>query len=158
MVTPLPTAPPTEYLHVTVRGIPQPQGSAKAFVVNGRARITSDNPKVKPWRADVASNVADAMLAAGWDEPKAGPIQVTAIFTMPKPASAPKRLRSWPTKRPDLDKLLRGLLDALTASGVWFDDAQVVNVAARKRYAGDPDREGALPFPGVQIVIRPVTE
>lgn len=38
---------------------------------------------------------------------------------------------------PDMDKLVRAIGDALTESGVvWSDDAQVVQLIARKRYAG----------------------
>jgi hypothetical protein len=43
-----------------VAGIPQQQGSMRAFVVAGRARVTSDNAKLKPWRNLVSS---EAMLA-----------------------------------------------------------------------------------------------
>jgi Holliday junction resolvase RusA-like endonuclease len=55
---------------------------------------------------------------------------------------------AYPVVRPDADKLLRAVLDALTGR-VWADDAQVVVATARKRYARfmEPAR--------VVIVIRP---
>ena len=39
-----------------------------------------------------------------------------------------------PTVKPDVDKLSRSVLDALTGI-VWVDDAQVVDKTVRKRYA-----------------------
>lgn len=48
--------------------------------------------------------------------------------------------------RPDLDNLAKLILDALTASGLfWADDGQVAELAIRKRFAraSAPDFEGA---------------
>ena len=64
---------------------------------------------------------------------------------MPRPKSAPKRSTPAAIKRPDIDKLARAVLDALT--GVWLeDDSHVVCLRATKRIA--------LPgeLPGVAIV------
>ncbi len=36
-----------------VEGIPEPQGSARGFVGNGRAGITVDNPDLKAWRREI---------------------------------------------------------------------------------------------------------
>jgi Holliday junction resolvase RusA-like endonuclease len=44
---------------------------------------------------------------------------------------------------PDLDKLIRAILDALTGV-VWRDDGQVVDIVASKVYADTP---------GVDVVI-----
>lgn len=65
-----------------------------------------------------------------------GPVALEVTFTLPRPKAhyrtgrnshllrdnAPHR----PDRLPDLDKLLRSTMDALTAAGVWADDAQVV--------------------------------
>ena len=40
----------------------------------------------------------------------------------------------WHDKRPDVDKLARAVLDAITESGTLRDDCQVVALSARKRY------------------------
>jgi len=46
-------------------------------------------------------------------------------------------------RRPDLDKLLRGLLDAL--QGVLVrDDAQIVSIEACKRFASEGESPGVI--------------
>ncbi len=140
---------PDTTITVVVFGLPAPQGSKRHV---GRGVLVESSAKVRPWRLAVKSVVEDVI---GDRPPLTGPLTVVLIFTLPKPASAPKRRRTWPNKRPDLDKLIRAVFDAVTESGAWLDDAQVVSIDAEKTYTGDPD---ALPRPGVQITIAPVTD
>lgn len=115
----------------TVYGHAEPQGSAKAFIPKGwnRAIVTSANPNLKAWRALVTS---EAQRVAG-DGQFTGPVAVGVAFFYQRPKSLPKRVLH-NTKRPDVDKALRGILDSL--SGVLYhDDAQVVRVLATKHYA-----------------------
>jgi Holliday junction resolvase RusA-like endonuclease len=49
---------------------------------------------------------------------------------------------SWHIVRPDADKLIRAVLDALTGK-VWRDDCQVAELLIRKRYADD-GKEGVM--------------
>ena len=81
-----------------------------------------------------------------------GPVMVRMIFTMPKPASAPKRRRIWPMGMPDLSKLARSTEDALSDAGIWRDDARVVEYGRlAKVYPGeDPE---ALDTPGAIIEV-----
>jgi Holliday junction resolvase RusA-like endonuclease len=44
--------------------------------------------------------------------------------------------------RPDIDKLCRAVLDAITMSGVIHDDAQVVSLFAHKFYETHKETEG----------------
>ncbi len=53
---------------------------------------------------------------------------------MPRPVSTPKRVTPPAVKKPDLDKLARAILDALTHT-VIADDSQVVELYAHKRLA-----------------------
>ena len=63
-------------------------------------------------------------------------------FTLPRPRSVPVHKRPRPKVRPDLDKLVRALLDAL--QGIAFiDDAQVVRLEAVKEYENDKRAVGA---------------
>ncbi len=126
-----------------VRGIPKPQGSMRAFVVKGRPIITSATKGLKAWR-DLVSWAAQA---AAPEELIEGPIHIDLEFRLPKPKAEPKRKRTWPARRPDLDKLIRAILDSLT--GVVFrDDSQVIGIYAAKDWG----------TPGVEIHIFQITE
>jgi Holliday junction resolvase RusA-like endonuclease len=59
---------------------------------------------------------------------------------MPKPRTV-KRLH--PTVAPDLDKLIRAALDAMTAVA-YLDDGQVTEINAMKVYGGAPFLEVGL--------------
>jgi crossover junction endodeoxyribonuclease RusA len=124
-------------LAFTVYGNPQPQGSMKAFVRRGRAMVTSDNTKLKPWRQEVACTAAyelGKISQSRVERPAAVIIEVDFYFERPK---STKRGVSKTTK-PDIDKLLRALLDSLT--GIAFDDdAQVTKCVVTKQF-GTPAR------------------
>lgn len=124
-------------LSFTVYGSPQPQGSARAVPVKGYAKpfITSANKQLKPWRQQVALCALDAI--SGTEGITDGPVGVHIDFFFAKPKSTAKRVIHKITK-PDVDKLLRGILDAL--AGVLFrHDAQVVSARVTKQF-GIPER------------------
>lgn len=122
---------------------PIPQGSMKAIPSpGGFARLVSDNPRLHRWRATVAA-MARAAQGPGW-EPIDTAAAVAVEFYMPKPASRPKRRRTLPDRKPDVDKLARAVMDALTAGGAIADDARVVDLRTRERYAA-PVAALALP-------------
>lgn len=155
-------APPTQQgvqggaatsLSFTVWGVPIPQGSHRGFVVNGRAVITQANSKTKSWRHEIAA----AAAAAHADRPQiTGPVEVHVTFVMPRPKHHYRTgrfadlLRSgapvYAAGAPDCDKLLRSLGDALTASAVIRDDAQIVVWRAAKVYADPGESPGAHVF------------
>lgn len=142
--TDIPAAAYARGLRIRVQGVPIPQGSMRGFVVGGRARLTSDNPKTRPWKAAVTADASAAVHAAGLPHPAYGhePVAVSIAFTLPRPKghfgvkgvlpSAPKH----PTSAPDLDKLARAVLDALTGIA-YRDDAQVVGLDVAKHYVAD---------------------
>lgn len=121
-----------------VYGVPVPQGSTRGFVHQGRALITHDNRQVEPWRQDIAGRARVAGVPT-----LAGPVLVSVSFIVPRPKSRPKKHRE-PDVRPDLDKLLRSVLDALTGIA-YRDDAQVVRFGqVDKRYPMNDEPPGAL--------------
>jgi crossover junction endodeoxyribonuclease RusA len=124
----------------TIFGVPQPQGSTRAFLPRGWTRpvITSDNPKVKPWRQELAQTATVAMHECG--EQMAGrgvPISITLKFYFEKPKSE-RKAAIHKTTKPDLDKLLRAVLDALTGIA-YVDDSQVTDCRTSKVF-GSPAR------------------
>lgn len=125
-----------ERLRIFVSGDPVPQGSKKGYVVGGRAVIVDDNKdELKAWRGRVAAAASVHFKGDRIDE---GPVVVLLTFGMPRGSSV---RREFPTVRPDLDKLMRAVLDALTEAGVWRDDAQVIDAYPRKRYSDRPGVE-----------------
>jgi crossover junction endodeoxyribonuclease RusA len=114
---------------IIVPGIAAPQGS-KRHVGNGR--MVESCTRVKAWREAIAIS---AIEAQGSKPSIAGPVNIGIVFFLPRPKRA--KFRNYPATRPDLDKLVRAIFDALTQARVWFDDGQVVEMHALKAWAGD---------------------
>ena len=106
-----------------VKGKPVPQGSMK-FIRPG-VMIHSRAADLAVWRADIARNAE----LFGF-KPVSGGIKVEIDFIFSRPKSVQ---RAFPTVAPDLDKLIRAVLDGLT--GVAYeDDSQVILIQATKTY------------------------
>lgn len=151
-------------LLIRVIGVPAPQGSHRAYVptdANGQpirkgkmiiANVVENNKKVKPWRAAVAAEAGEKFRSAILRVP----IELSIVFLFPRPKNHYHQRKSGNVLRddapivvpvkPDLDKLVRAIKDALT-SVVWADDSLVVRHGRMiKRYT-----EG---HPGAWIRIR----
>lgn len=144
-------------------GIPGPQGS-KSFKgmrpgKDGRSRavLAESSKKVKPWRKAVEAAAREAIERYKLTAPLDGPLVGRMVFTLPKPKSAPKTRRTWPDRMPDLSKLIRSTEDALTAAGLWADDARVVEYSRTAKVFPGEDPE-ALDAPGVRIIVAPFTD
>lgn len=124
---------PQRSITFAVRGIPVPQGSVRAFIAGGRARVATKSAPLMAWRTAIATAAASAMA----EQPViTGPVKVSATFRMPRPKSAPKRV-TWPATKPDIDKLARALLDGITGV-VIRDDSLVVVLDAGKFFDEAP--------------------
>ena len=122
-------------LEFVVAGIPAPQGSKRAFVRGGRVSLVESCARVKPYRALVSLAASQARTEAPTQQPVG--IAIAFVFVRPKSHYTSKGvLRAGaPTHpgKPDIDKLCRAVLDALTGI-LYHDDAQVVSLSASKRY------------------------
>jgi crossover junction endodeoxyribonuclease RusA len=123
-------------IEFTVPGFAAPQGSKRAVKLrNGRVVLLESSAKVKPYRAVFALVAREA-----WKElPATGAVAVELCFRFPRPKShftsrglLRPALPLAPT-RPDLDKLCRAALDAMTGV-VYVDDGQVAMIAASKEW------------------------
>lgn len=133
----------------TVDTLPVAQGS----MVRTRYGVRHSKPEALAlFRAEVKRDLRIAAEREAVLLPLEGALHLSATFVLPRPKSAPKR-RVWPVVKPDADKLLRALCDALTDAGAWIDDAQVVAMHVEKRYVGQLP---SMPTPGVLLTIRPV--
>lgn len=146
-------APSTTPITITVYGTPAPQGSKKIGRIRGTGKriLIEDNARTKPWREHVAECARIATLRQPTID---APVRVQITFTIPKPDRAPKRRRTWPATKPDVDKLTRAVFDSLKDAGVIREDSRVVHVSAEKVYPNEPAvHSEALPRPGVQITL-----
>lgn len=129
-----------------VPGNPAPQGSksAKGRTKTGRVVLVESSTRVKPWRETIRLH---AIAKHGVHPIDSGPIGARIEFVMPRPKATPKSRTPPAVKRPDVDKLLRAVFDALT--GVyWRDDSQVVSCTTSKRIAEPGEKPGVA----IQVV------
>lgn len=126
----------------TVLGEPRPKGSMQGFVAGGRAIITEKaTSSSRSWQRLIAS---EAQRHAPVGGPLNGPLVVDLVFYLPRPASEPKTVLTLPDRKPDLDKLTRGFMDALRHV-IIADDARVVRFARlQKLYSARPRVEVAV--------------
>ena len=128
-----------EAIQFHVHGQPVAQGSKK--VIRGHL-IEMADARLRSWRQDVAATASQAMTRLPWQ----GPVMVTLSFYLPRPKAHfgagrnAEKLKpaapTYPATHPDIDKLARSVLDALT--GICFhDDRQVVALSVGKFY-GQP--------------------
>jgi len=128
-----------------VPGIPVPKGSTRAFYVpklNRCVTMQTNAAKQKPWASMISVMAQEAGCRA-----VSGPISMHMEFIFPRPkshygsgknastvkASAP----GYHTSKPDLDKLVRCVFDALTGVA-WNDDSQCCHYNADKCYGDNP--------------------
>lgn len=124
-------------LEFAVLGNPTPQGSKNAYQRGGRIVLVESSKTLKGWREAVANSARQAAEQDEWVvQPNGTPLTVKIWFGIRRPKSV-KRIH--PTVKPDLDKLVRAVLDGITQSGVvWRDDAEVCKIIAKKIYADEP--------------------
>jgi len=121
---------------IRVLGVPQAQGSIKAFMRPGAkfASLTSTNKNLKPWRQDVGL-LAKSSMNQLKSELATGAVRVDIWFGFQRPKSRKKDRHK--TTKPDLDKLERAVLDALT--GICYQDDSQVTVLHAEKFYGDAE-------------------
>ncbi len=119
-----------------VYGDPQPKGSMHSF---GNGYVVHTN-KSKQWEKEITEQIMyhdDLFLEA---------VEVRLTFYIRRPKTVLNRM--YPHVSPDLDKLVRAVLDAIT-NVLIKDDGQVVSLIAKKFYIVS-DNE----LPGVIISVK----
>ena len=145
-------------LRFVAYGVPRPQGS-KRHVGRG---ILVESSNLAPWREQVAYAARLAMAGRARID---GPVSVEVTFYFDRPKSHHRTGRNstelrpnaprfpWSRAQGDLDKLLRGLGDAITGP-VLADDSQITYISAAKRWTGD--RVFGMDRPGCICIVREV--
>ncbi len=120
----------TTELRFFVPGRPAPQGSKRHI---GHGVLIESSKALKPWRERCYWHAHQTMRQAQTDMFTTA-VGVELEFVLPRPISTPKSYTPYAIKRPDLDKLARACLDAITGI-VIADDSQVVSLNSTKRLA-----------------------
>lgn len=135
-----------------VAGKPVAQGSMKAILHKHTKfpMVKPDNEKaLKAWRGKVAEEARDRL--PDWLlKPLDQPVFVSLVFVRERGddylkdgVTLRKGARRYPETAPDVDKLTRAILDALTGV-VFVNDSRVVTLVATKRYAEPGEAERTI--------------
>jgi len=134
----------------TVVGVPIAKGSLQGFAIPVKNRfgryvinpktgmprhrvvLTHDNPKVRRWQQEITRAAQKAL--GGVTVALTGAIALSVVFYLPPPVKVPRSRGGLPIVKSDVDKLVRVVADALTGM-CYEDDAQIVDLVARKRYS-----------------------
>lgn len=103
------------------------------FVRNGKPRFFTKAKVAKAQRGLVAQLLLHKPL-----QPLDCPVILNIRFIMPIPVAMRKKPAKWHSKRPDLDNLLKGVIDALEPAGWVTDDARIARIDATKTYGPRP--------------------
>jgi Holliday junction resolvase RusA-like endonuclease len=137
--------------HTVILGDPQPEGSMR-IGRNRNARrpyIEQDNERLDPWRAKIAKTIS---CQRGDDAPMYDePVVLRLVFVMPRPAKP--MFSHVPGTKPDLDKLVRAVSDALMMGKLIREDGRIVAYDRTVKVWPGADAEG-LDMPGVRIYLR----
>lgn len=120
-----------------VPGLPSPQGSKNAYRRGQKIVLVESSKKVKPWR-DTVSQVARFVCKRPID----GAVTVSVHFVMPRTKAMRDKPAPPMVQKPDLDKMLRAVNDALTGIA-YADDSQIVRLTGSKRRAAPGEKTGA---------------
>ncbi|MNJ10053.1 Endodeoxyribonuclease RusA [compost metagenome] len=134
-----------------VPGEPIGKGRPRIGKVGAHARMFTP-AKTANYEGLIALAGTDAMAGRTLLE---GPVMVELRIVMGVPASKSKKWKAqalagevFPTKKPDMDNVIKAIYDGLNGV-VWKDDVQVVDAFVRKRYGATP---------GVHVRIVPLQE
>lgn len=161
---------PDNTLWLVAHGNPVQQGSVSAPAAGVIKR--EKGPKLEAWRNAIHRQL---IRAAGLGFVAADcPVRMHVVFTMPGPrgtevaaqttkanAADSGLPRLCPSTKPDLDKLVRAVGDALSPRGdrmrVFADDSRIVELLTAESFAAPQHvHPWALPCPGVVIRVCPV--
>lgn len=123
-----------------VPGDPRGKGRPR-FSRIGKFTKTYTDAKTKAYEELVATAARRAMIP---DEPLETPVSIHMTIKVPIPSSYSKKRKEacllgleMPCKKPDIDNIAKGVLDAMNGI-VYKDDVQVIRLSLRKVYSTEP--------------------
>lgn len=134
-----------------VPGDPVGKGRPRVSTIGGHARMFTPK-KTASYEGLIAVVGTEAMAGRVLIE---APVLVEMRIVLPVPASKSKKFTAqalagqiFPTKKPDMDNVIKAIYDGLNGV-VWKDDVQVVDAIVKKRYGE---------VPGVYVTVIPLTQ
>lgn len=120
---------------IEVEGIPVPQGSKTCICRGGKPTMFEQAKGFGPWRTKIRQAAREHTVTwSRWT-----PLAVSMLFYFP--TTDDHYADEYVVTKPDIDKLVRAVLDGLTfdnrGRGVLPDDCQVARLVVEERY-GDP--------------------
>lgn len=124
-------------LHFHIAGIPKAQPRVKAFR-RGRFAGVYDPGTADNWKLMIRAEAKRSWSGVVSHDP----IRMRVWFFMPRPkshfakdGSRKAKTPHFHTSKPDLDNLVKAVMDAINDCGnIWHDDSQVVDLEISKRY------------------------
>lgn len=113
-------------------------------VAKARPRVTMVGGRARAYTPKKSADY-ERQIAQSWPhERQSAPVRLDIVFGMPIPASWSKKQQGaaasgllLPAKKPDIDNLLKAVMDAM--NGVAYDDDnQVVELSGKKVYSVEP--------------------
>ncbi len=137
---------------IYIPAIPIAQPRHKVTTVGGRGRaFIPAKHAVHDFKATVRKCWGEACS----DPPSDCPLSLSVVFVLPRPDAMRWKTKSMPrvphTKKPDVDNLLKSLLDALSGLA-WVDDSRISSLMASKFIASADEA------PHIEVVLRKITD
>ena len=133
--------------HIPAVPVPQPRPRATVFAGHAHVYEAGSEHSVHAFKA----TCRHAARAAYSGPPLEGPLTLTLEFVLPRPQAMRWKSKPMPrvahAKKPDIDNLVKSLLDSLGGL-VWLDDAQIAELTVRKYVAAGTEQ------PGVTVEVR----
>ena len=132
-------------LRFTVQGKPLPKS-----VRFSKFGAYNSKP-VRVWMTEVAIEAAGHKMASAsvqeYPIPEGTPISITLTFYLPHPKGTKKADREvvMPhTRKPDVDNLVKPVMDGISEAGLWNDDNQVWGLKAYKYWCKRGDERAEV--------------
>lgn len=131
----------TRIIEYSVIGTPKPQSRPK-FFRNRAGYMGTYSPKTD-WFNIVYTETLKKKQEILGDIKLSGAIEIVLEFIMPIPTSISKKKQEqlkfkYHTKKPDIDNLIKAVLDAINYTNLWEDDRCIAKIVSSKIYGEEP--------------------